>query len=562
MHSGRGRAEARVLGGERKALEARGRRRLRRLGVMGAAMSGALLAPGRASAGQTGLCVTALDSASGPEPAIVLLGDDERPSHPLTLDFGRCMRLVISGTGRIRGEQLPEVPLDATGASRSSTILVSPLVRVGAAFDTGLRLGDWALHAEYEHEVVRGYGSGPDWPAGRAYPGQGDTEPVLRKANLALRFDDWLGLQAGFNTSHWGLGLIENDGAHDPSPGDARFVDPRGGDRVLEARLFTGPMGDADFQGYIALQRVMQDERVLREDEAGSDDEPSVRADLGLSVGGFDLDRGELHVAVRRDEDADGARATYGIIDASLAFGIDLGEAMLLFEAEAAYQHGTTELAPTGLRVEQDLRAFAWAGRATYSANRLTVALDSLFLSGDSDAQDGTVTEFRADPNYQAGVVLFDQVLRAQSARSVATATDPGLGAPVDQAERLATEGGALDTLALYPRVGYRLTRGLDVYAGVLFAFAPVVPRDAANTKLSGGAARTALGGGSGAYWGTEYDLGVRFRALAWGSLLTLGAEMGALDPGNAMQPGPAARAAGAGDSLLVGGRAFANYDF
>lgn len=520
------------------------------------------LLPSSASAAPTGFCVTAMDSASGPEPALVALGDAARPTHPLTLDFGRCTRLVLSGTGRIRGELLPEIPLDATGTQLEAGTVVSPLVRLGAAWDSGRRLGSWGIHAEYEHELLRGEHGGPAAPEGRAYPGQADVEPVLRKANLALRFADWIGFQAGFDTSHWGLGLIENDGAHDPTPGDARFVDPRGGDRVLEARLFTGPVGDADFQGYIALQRVLQDERTLREGEVSRDDEASIRADLGLSFGGFDLDRGELHVALRRDEDADGAQANYLVADASITFGVDLGEAMLLLEAELAYQHGTTELEPTGLRVKQDLRAVAWAGRTTYAADRLTVAIDSLFLSGDSDAQDGTVTVFRADPNYQYGVVLFGQVVRAQSARSVATATDPGIGAPVSQAERLATEGGAHDTLAFFPRVGYRVTTGLDVYAGVLFAFAPVVPSDPANTKLAGGAARTALGGPSEGYWGTEYDVGARFRALAWGSLLTLGVEAGALDPGSALTAGEAARAAGIDDSLMVGGRAFANYDF
>ncbi|MCB9587496.1 MAG: hypothetical protein H6718_18995 [Polyangiaceae bacterium] len=506
--------------------------------------------------------MTTQDSASGPVPAVAIFGGEQRPGHPLTLDMGRCTRLVLQGTGRIRGEVVPRIPLDAAGTQLDASTLLSPLVRLGAEFDTGLRLGEFGVHAEYEHELVRGDNGGADAPAGRGYPGQGSTEPVLRKANLALRVGDWIGLQGGFNTSHWGLGMIENDGAHDPAPGDTRFVDPRGGDRVLEARLFTGPLGDADFQGYIALQRVLQDERVLREDESVRDDEPSLRADLGLSFGGLDLDRGELHVALRRDEDAEGKQANYLIVDASVTFGFDLGDAMLLLDAEAAYQHGTTELEPTGLLVKQDLRAFAWAGRTTLLADRLSVAIDSLFLSGDSDVQDGTATGFRADPNYQFGVVLFDQVVRAQSARSVATATDPALGAPLNQAERLATEGGAIDTLAFFPRIGYRLLPGLDVYGGVLFAFAPVVPRDPANTRLAGGAARTALGGASEGYWGTEYDFGARFRALAWGSLLTLGVEGGALDPGPAMNAGAAARANGVDDSLLFGGRAFANYDF
>ncbi|MEZ4232186.1 MAG: hypothetical protein R3B89_23620 [Polyangiaceae bacterium] len=520
-----------------------------------------MIAPSAAAAGQTGLCVTTSDTASGPDPAVVVVGPDQRPTHPLTLDFGRCMRLVVSGTGRFRVEKLAEERADPV--TRVSELLLSePLVRLGATFDTGFRLGDVALRAEYEHELVRGALSDQDRPAGRGYPGQGSSDPVLRKANLALRLSDVVGVQAGFNTSHWGLGLIENDGAHEPAPGDTRFVDPRGGDRVLEARLFTGPTGDADFQAHVALQRVLQDERILREGEASRDDEPSVRAELGLSFGGSDLDRGELHVALRRDEGADGSRARYGIVDASMTFGVDMEEAILLLEAEAAYQHGTTELAPTFLRVKQDLRAFAWAGRTSYMLGPLSVSLDSLFLSGDSDPQDGVVTDFRADPNYQFGVVLFDQIVAMQSARSAATATDPSIGAPMSEAGRLPTEGAPYDTLAFFPRVGYRVVKGLDLYGGVLFAFAPVDPRDPANTKLSGGDPRTALGGASGGYWGTEYDFGFRFRALLAGSLLTVGGELGLLDPGVGLKPGAAAIADGADEALRFGWRTFANYDF
>ncbi|MGE3675893.1 MAG: hypothetical protein AB7K71_39860, partial [Polyangiaceae bacterium] len=456
MRSGRGRVPGHGFGGE-GALSVAAKQRAKRWAAACVSSGGVLLVAPSLYAQSSGLCVTTSDTASGPEPAVVVLGEEQRPTHPLTLDLGRCTRLVLQGTGRLRGEFIPEIPLDAAGSRLDSATLVSPLVRAGAAFDTGRRLGEFAVHAEYEHEVVRGESGGVDLPPGRGYPGQSPSDPVLRKANVALRVGDWIGLQGGFNTSHWGLGLIENDGAHDPAPGSTLFVDPRGGDRVLEARLFTGPIGDADFQGYLALQRVLQDERVLREDESAQNDEASLRVDLGLSFGGSDLDRGELHIALRRDEGADGKRANYGIIDASVTFGFDLGEAMLLLDAEAAYQHGTTELEPTGLLVKQDLRAFAWAGRTTLLADRLSVAIDSLFLSGDSDAQDGTVTLFRADPNYQFGVVLFDQVVRAQSARSVATATAPTLSAPFNQVERLPSEGAPTNTLAFFPRVGYRL---------------------------------------------------------------------------------------------------------
>ena len=56
---------------------------------------------------------------------------------------------------------------------------------------------------------------------------------------------------------------------------------------------------------------------------------------------------------------------------------------------------------------------------------------------------------------------------------------------------------------------------------------------DVFNTKITGGAPRSALGGVGGSYLGTELDLGVRYRMIIHGTELTLGAEGGVLSPGN-----------------------------
>lgn len=521
-----------------------------------------ILCWGASASAAPGTCVTTSHTASGPTPAVVLAGDPQLPTHPLVLGLGRCMRLELTGTARFRTERLPDVTLDAQGGQAPASWVTSPLVRLGLSFDTGRRLGDFSARAEYEHELLNGDSGGSDVPAGRSYPGHAAREPLLRKANLTLRHSNDVGLKLGFDTSHWGMGLLENDGAHDPEPGSARFSDPRGGDRILEARLTTGPARITGITAYLALQQVLDDEWVIAagEEQGLRRDERSQRAVAGVQMGGDDLDHIATHIAWRRDESATGAQASYGVFDASAVMGADAGDGFLVFEAELAYQHGRTDLAATSLRAPQDLRAFGASFRTTFSLERVTTALDLLFASGDSDPDDGVVTGFRADKNYEMGVVLFRQVISAQSARSVATAGGVA-GAPIRNTERIADDGRIGNSIVLFPRLGYRLLPGLDAYAGVLFAFAAVTPTDAANARVAGGAAQSVLGATPGGYWGTEYDLGARFRGLLWGSLLTVGGEVGVAEPGSAMRGG-ANPAVGAGQATAVGARAFANYDF
>ena len=76
-------------------------------------------------------------------------------------------------------------------------------------------------------------------------------------------------------------------------------------------------------------------------------------------------------------------------------------------------------------------------------------------------------------------------------------------------------------------------------------------------TELAGGAPRSSLGGPAGAYLGTEIDVGVRYRALVFGSELTLGAEGGMLSPGNAFRALDESRT-----GSVWGGRGMARYRF
>ena len=177
------------------------------------------------------------------------------------------------------------------------------------------------------------------------------------------------------------------------------------------------------------------------------------------------------------------------------------------------------------------------AARAAVDYKAFGAVLDVLYASGDRNLDDEQQNGFKADPNYELGLLLFRQVLADQSARGAFTAGDPTLvGVPSANLERIPTRGSATNTLAFFPRMHVRPVAGFEAYGGFLFAFAAATPVDPLNTRISGGIPHNALGGASGRYLGTEVDGGIRYRLNVAGGEITLGAEMGALRPGNALR--------------------------
>src|SRR6185369_17699023 len=113
------------------------------------------------------------------------------------------------------------------------------------------------------------------------------------------------------------------------------------------------------------------------------------------------------------------------------------------------------------------------------------------------------------------GLLLFRYVHAAQTGRGVFTASNPELSAvPPLGVARLASRGGITNALAIFPRFWARPIAGLEGYGGVLFAAAPEKNTDALDTRIAGGSPRNALDARPGAYWGTEIDLGLRYRVI------------------------------------------------
>lgn len=374
---------------------------------------------------------------------------------------------------------------------------------------------------------------------------------TLRVASLRFSFGNILTIAAGAMTSHWGLGLIANDGAHGGAPGTGRFSDPRGGDRVLRAMLLTGPHTDEGLRVFAAIDSVLGDDVLVGDDEAW-------QAVFGVLAGpnGGAWTAG-LYGVYREQEATDGDRTDVGVID---VYGRleDAGPSLTLrAELEAALIVGTTELAPTPDHPTHDVLQLGAAARLAAEWCLGGVELDVLFASGDPAFDDDTQSGFKADRNFDLGLLLNDVVLAARTSRTPLRASDPELvGVPAEDLDRLPTRGSATNTISLFPHAWFRPIDGLELYGGLLLALSASSESDAFNARLAGGQPKNALGGDPGTLLATEVDAGVRLSGLMGSTRLVFALEGGVLLPGGGLT-GPA----GLGEDPIWGGRALATWE-
>lgn len=467
------------------------------------------------------------------------------------------LRLHVGALALGTSEWVTASQLDAAGTPSAAGAQVSPLFRLGLTLSGPAHPGGLNYLVEYEQDLPTGSLAGT-LPAGAGMPGGDGLLTELRKAYLQVAYGSALIVRGGVMTSHFGLGLVTNDGAHGWTPGSASFTDPRGGDRVLRGLVATGPHMPLGLVAAVAVDRVLEDDTLLLARQQTRSGSPAPGDDVAsqlvgtVSIGRPDEAWAGVFLARRSQTAADGRT-----LDATIASVSGLGRRQLASGSvlsggfEGAFITGTTDFAGTPSQPLQQLRQAALALRGGADLGRYGFAFDGLLASGDSNLDDDQQTAFRANPNYELGMVLFHQVLAAQSARASFTAGDPRLvGVPAPGVERLPTRGAISNTVTVFPRAFVRPMQGVEVYGGPLFAWTVTPPVDPFNTNLAGGSLRNALGGDPGKYYGTELDLGARGRFLVGAVKVQVGVEGGVLVPGGALD-----RADGTPLPLVVGAR-------
>lgn len=486
-------------------------------------------------------CLVSLPSSAVAASSAIVIGGEKTDPHPAVFTAGDSL-FHVSGLLAARLELSDAFAVDAEGADLGAGTHSDLLARAGVSWTSYETLAPWYLGAEFELDAFSGLVTdGPDL-AGTGLPnGGGNRAAVIRKANVTLSYKGIVALQAGVMTSHWGLGLIANDGAHGWRPGSATFIDPRGGDRVLRGQLAVQTPGEVKIGAALAFDEVLHDESLL----------PGDTAHQAILAAFFDspIYRGGFYGVARFQESEEGKDLNAYVFDFYTQADAELGDTLKLHVGgELAAIFGDTTLAPSADHPQHDILQFGGVARVALEDASVGGVLDVVFASGDQDLSDQWQNAFKADPNFSLGVVLFPYVLAGQTGRAAYTAEAPDLtGYPPEDLDRFPTRGSVSNTISFFPRLWFRPADGLEIYGGPLLALSTAAVVDPLNTKLAGGDPRNARDAAPTSYLGTELDLGARYRMIAWGSELLVGVE------GGVLFQGPALRAAGNDSGGTVG---------
>ena len=445
------------------------------------------------------------------------------------------------------GQRTGAFAADAYGTKTSADPEVIARVRAAVAFDSGHHLGRLAALIQLGGEFNVFHPTGPVAWQGDRLPDAAAAGLIPTEAWAGWRWTDKAQIRAGLMQSHWGLGLLANDGRPEQY-GDNWFVQPKIGDRVVRGAVVLTPFrgSESALAGLVVSAAV----------DHVADDDILVTGDTAEQV----IGAVKLHSAVdrwvgvyyagRQQRNGAGRELAVHAIDLAGDFAWTSGDLGLRLQGEAVMIVGSTTLGPSPEFNEHKVLQGGAVARLTAQLADLRGQLDAAWLSGDTSLDDDTVSNFRADPNLQFGLILFPRLLAAQSGRAKVSASDPNLvGVPNFDLDRLATGGAATSAILAFPKIGWRFCECLQVYGGAVLAFAPAPLQDPRASKtVGGGAAANYVGKApEGTTLGTELALGARYRwrPPTMGYELVAGIEGALLLPGGAL--------AGMAESIAAG---------
>jgi hypothetical protein len=467
------------------------------------------------------------------------------------------LHIQIHGQYQLRLTGLSDLPLaqfggDAQSGSLGQTVRLVHWLRITPR----LQFRD-KLQVVGQLDVPRGFIAGQTTRHVQAAEHAMDKRQPLELAPRWL-YLDWMSpvglVRVGQQPSHWGMGILANDGDH-----PTLFGDYRDGSIVERVLFATRPGGkDSPFNVALAGDLVFKDpnanlvdgdrafEGVLAAFYQDSDDNM-----LGL----YGVYRDQ-----RRNTDAPLAQAfdeklQVWVMDSAGRFNAKIPGARghVFGGYEVAYVLGKTNyvrtLTQTQNNTMEDVRqlgaaarlgAVTTAGQGDQRWGDFVASLEWGWASGDANPNDGVEKRFTFDPNHNVGLIIFNEALAWKTARAATIAEDPGLSArPSPGANLLPTNGGVAGATYLNPTIVVRPVRQLDLKGGAVIAQTTADFVDPVYVGTNGRFRNYDRGSPKSHDLGLELDAGFEYRlALDYGMKLQLGAQGGVFFPGGAFTDG------------------------
>jgi len=453
-----------------------------------------------------------------------------------TLALGGTLSIAETGDLRYIGSLPPELTLDAEGTQLGQGPVLDQRLRTGLELTN--KKDTWHLVTRWD--LFAGQLAGDTWDV----PGTIDERHreqlgvltshsfLPREAGGSVRFGP-VRVSAGLTTSHWGLGMLANDGDHDPTFGRTDF-----GDRVLRVRVGARPFQQGKFPlaFSIAGDRVVQDDlaRMTAGQVAWQGVAGALYSPEGAKLGVYGVFRDQVE-PVLAGEDV-GRTTRIGVLDVFGELDRVVGPIRVRVGGEAAGIDGHTNRAETVASLDGlDVLSAGATGYVGVAATRQLRLVDAHtgastgdvwaakvrggWASGDGDPDDGRSNDFTFDRDYDAGMLLFDEQMGAIEAANYALISDPAnTGHTPDGADLSVTEGSFRRAVFVQPVVEVSPLAWLGVRAGVMAAWATAPIAQPFYTYRNGGVPANYLDQPtSGRALGTEVDWALRVGGIALG---------------------------------------------
>jgi hypothetical protein len=498
--------------------------------------------------------------------------------HQIRYQAERTFPMVATATDINRRPGLVE---DSTGQNQFVThwLRVTPRLQIRDSLElvgqldvlTGVLFGE------------RAHGTSADQTPRDDYNGFGNIQPRWLFAQYKLPF----GLvRVGMQPNHWGMGILANDGDHPTLFGDYRYGS------ISERILFATKPGGKDSDFYVALAGDL----VYRDQTATLTN--GQQAFQGVLAAFYEHGYNKLGVfsTLRHQENAKNSGTDlFPYTDTIDALAVDLNgrvavpvpghDAFVFAEAEAAYIAGSTNILRTADQAldgsKTSIRSYggaavlgvvhrSWAtgtwsdadasNKARHDASARSVSSSYLgnpttkgvpygdlvaqvevgYASGDADPYDGTQRRFTFEPNHKVGLILFDEVIRWQTARSATAATDPLLTnatRPTPGVDLLPTNGGVSGAEYINPTFIFRPRHFFDLKGGMVIAQSTTEIVDPYRLATQGSYVNYRGGDRRKKDLGVEFDAGFEARfPLDYDLKGVIGGQAGLLLPGGAFE--------------------------
>ncbi len=393
--------------------------------------------------------------------------EDESPLHfELNTEF------------RVRTNAMSDIPLmtvERTGFAE--TLGQNYWTNLWVRLTSELSYGDhFAIRAQVD--VVDGvaFGDRTSGVEAARRPRNDDTAFTLDGLQLRWLYIEWMSkiglFRMGLQPSQWGLGLIANDGTTEPVFGDYRY-----GNSNLRLFFATRPFGaDVPITVALAGDMVLEDPiaRLTQGDRA-------LQGVLALLIGS--QERGAGAYVVYRNQtsrvapvipDGTGFEESLNVVIADLfaRWTFDApGDGEIYAAFEGAFIIGDTTLTRSTRTPEQDVRQGLFAAQVGYQSDRMELALEGGYTSGDSNAEDNTQRRATMHPDHRIGLILFPELLAWQTARASSLAqSDVLTGRASPGTQLLPTDGGVSGATYLFQYAIFHPLDQLDLRLGWVWA--------------------------------------------------------------------------------------------